>query len=91
MSKNRRLEKMPEVVQTPVVQTPVVQTPVVQTPVIQKLTYKEFFLRNTGTIGKTGGFNRLLLGALEFFHGKEKHSEDEWLELYKQVSQRQTR
>ena len=50
----------------------------------QRLSYKEFYLRNKE-------LNRLLLGALEHFHGKEKHSEVEWSELYKQVSQRQTR
>jgi hypothetical protein len=56
----------------------------------QKLTYKEFYLRYQGRIDKPGGLSLLLLGALKFLHGEERHPESEWLSLYGTMASRTT-
>lgn len=48
--------------------------------IVQKLTFKEFHLRNKNTL------NIGLLGAVQFLHGKERLSNEEWCNVYDQVS-----
>lgn len=62
---------------------PIVE-PVAQV-VEQKLSFKEYQARN-----QKGNLNLLLLGALKHYHGQEKHTESEWVELYGSVGNRTT-
>lgn len=54
-------------------------------PVVdQRLSLQEFVVRGSK-------LNALLVGVLQLLHGKEKHTEVEWVELYTATKSRKTK